>query len=90
MIDENEVGLKVQPEDTRYVKKCRPTLPSVAAADSEMGRVVAPWRALGGGELHTQAHHIPRDVTPWILSWWEQVWIAPIFGVPNLFAVGCC
>ena len=52
IIDENEVGLKEQPEDTRYIKKMMPTLPSLGAADSETGRVVTPWRVLGGGEIH--------------------------------------
>ena len=33
MIDENEVALKEQPEDTRYIKTSMPTLPSLGAAD---------------------------------------------------------
>ena len=24
-------------------------------------RVVTPWRALGGGKIHTQEHHLPQD-----------------------------
>ena len=87
MID--EVDLKEQSEDTRHIKKIMQTLPVLGAADSETGRVVTPWRVMGGGEIHSQAHHLPQDVTPWILSWWEQVYIGPIFGVPNLFSAGC-
>ena len=68
MIDEDEVDLKEQPEDTRYIKKIIQTLPLLGAADSETGRVVTPWRVIGGAEIHSQTHHLPHYVTPWILS----------------------
>ena len=51
VIDEHEVDLKEQPEDTtcRYIKKIIKTLPLLGAADSETGRVVTPWRVLKEG-----------------------------------------
>ena len=55
MIDEDEVDLKEQPEDTRYIKKIIKTLPLLGAANSETGRVVTPWRVLGRGEIHSEA-----------------------------------
>ena len=76
-IDENEVDLKEKPEDTRYIKKITskwdpkhrecgqstwfPTLSLSETTDLEMGRVVITWRVLGWGEIHSQAHHLPRD-----------------------------
>ena len=94
MIDEDEVDLKEQPEDTWYINNIIKTLSLLGAADSETGRE-GPRRGCnpfpdGGAEIHSQAHHLPQDVTPWILSWWEQVYIGPIFGVPNLFLACCC
>ena len=68
MIDEDEVDLTEQHEDTRYIKKIMQTLPLLGAADSETGRVVTPWRVMGGGEIHSQTHHLPQDDTPWIFS----------------------
>ena len=75
MIDEDEVGLKEKPEDTRYIKhitsKYNPkhreygqrtsNFAIIVIADPERGRVVTPSRVLGGGEIHSQAHHLPRD-----------------------------
>ena len=64
MIDEDEVDLTEQPEDTRYIKKSIHTLPLLGAADSEMGRVVTPWKVIG--EIHSQAEgvkSIPRRTT---------------------------
>ena len=63
MIDEDEVDLKEQPEDTRYIKKIIKTLPLLGAVDSETGRVVTPWRVLGGGEIHSQAERL--KFIPW-------------------------
>ena len=58
------------------------TLPLLGAADSETGRVVTPWR----GSIHTQVHHLPQDVTPWIfLLMGTHIYINPIFVVPNLW-----
>ena len=57
MIDEDEVDLKEQSEDTRYIKKIMQTLPLLGAADSETGRVVTPWRVMGG------VKSIPRRTT---------------------------
>ena len=59
MIDEDEVDLKEQPEDTRYIKKIIQTLPLLGDADSKMGRVITPCGVLGGGEINSQAHHLP-------------------------------
>ena len=78
MIDENEVGLKEKPEDTRYIYqkdyiKIRTEAPGVRANDMipnfaitgnyrlETDQVVTRWRVLGGGEIKTQVHHLPRD-----------------------------
>ena len=36
-------------------------VPSFGTADLGMGRVVIPWRALGGDEIHTMGHHLPQD-----------------------------
>ena len=72
MIDEDEVDLKEQSEDTSYIRKIMQTLPLLGAADSETGRVVTTRRVLGGGEIHSQAHHLPQDVTPWIFSLWNK------------------
>ena len=61
MIDEDEVDLKEQPEDTRYIKKIIKTLSLLGAADSETGRE-GPRR----GEIHFQAEglkSIPRRTT---------------------------
>ena len=38
-----------------------PTLPLLGMADSETDTFVTPWRVLGGGEFHTQAHHLPEE-----------------------------
>ena len=80
-IDEDEVGLeeshktldtskRLNQNKIQTVWECGqrtrfPTLPILGTADSETGRVVTPWRVLRGGEIHTQAPHLPRVVTPW-------------------------
>ena len=73
MIDEDEVGLKEKPEDTRYIK-IRREAPGVWAKDLipnfaiigncrlRNGQVVTPWRILGGGELRLATYHGTVDV----------------------------
>ena len=68
MIDEDEVGLKEKPEDTKN-RECGqrtrfPTLPLLRTADSETDRVITPWRVLGGGAIHTYHRTVDGRETP--------------------------
>ena len=73
MIDEDEVGLKEKPEGTSkrlHRNETRSTGSMGKGLDSQRFKywelhtrewAVTSWRVLGGGEIHTQGHHLPRD-----------------------------